>query len=508
MLRGDLAPHERVGKIAILCCDLCMNPPRLLAVILLLLASIVSAPAAERLNILLILSDDHSYPHVGCYGNPDIQTPNLDKFAAQGMRFDRAYVTSPQCVPSRASLMTGRSPVEIGMSRFSAPLPRDVKTFAEALRTAGWFTGVAGRTYHLDGARTSKEARDVFEQYKLSTFRDRLDYVNQAGDNAAGIVQFREFLDLAREKPFFLQLCSNDPHRPLNTHGSQKHDPAKLKLPAHYPDTQLVREDFAHYYDEIAHLDAFFGEVMAELVARGLADNTLVAFMGDNGASQLRGKGTLYEFGVHVPLLVRWPGKIKAGATTNELISGEDLAPTFLEAAGLPIAPEMTGKSFLKLLHGERFEGRKFVFSERGAHGSSLPGNSAGFDLARVVISKNRKLIYNAMGQLPYWPVDFAGERFWKELGQMNQAGKLDPKLSGVYFAPTRPLFEFYDLEKDPAELNNLAGNAAVAEEERELKAALTEWMILQRDFLPLPATPDPKNRARRQAAKNKRAAE
>ena len=100
--------------------------------------------ADPKLNVLLILSDDHSYPHVGCYGNKDILTPNLDKFAAEGMRFDRAYVTSPQCVPSRASIFTGRSPVAIAMSRFSAPLPRDVKTYPEALRAAGWFTGVAG----------------------------------------------------------------------------------------------------------------------------------------------------------------------------------------------------------------------------------------------------------------------------------------------------------------------------------------------------------------------------
>src|SRR5687767_2642448 len=213
------------------CCDLFMKSPWLFAALILFLS--VSAHAAERLNILLILSDDHSYPHVGCYGIPDLQTPNLDKFAAQGMRFDRAYVTSPQCVPSRASFMTGRAPVDIGMTRFSAPLPREIKTFPETLRAAGWFTGVAGRTYHLDGARTSPEAREVLDRYKLATFPDRLDYVKQNGANAGGLAQFREFLDLAKEKPFFLQLCSSDPHRPLNTQGPGKHDPAKVKLPAH-----------------------------------------------------------------------------------------------------------------------------------------------------------------------------------------------------------------------------------------------------------------------------------
>ena len=260
-----------------------------------------------------------------------------------------------------------------------------------------------------------------------------------------------------------------------------------------------MRADFARYYDEIAHFDVFFGEVMAELEKRGLAANTLVAFMGDNGCSQFRGKGTLFEFGIHVPLLVRWPGKVKPGSFTSELVSGEDLAPTFLEAAGLPVPPEMTGKSFVKLLRGGPFEGRQFVFAERGAHGSSLPGNSAGFDLGRVVVSRTHKLIYNALGQLPYWPVDFAGDAFWKELVQQHEAGKLDPKTEQLYFTPQRPMFELYDLEHDPDEFNNLAGKLEAVSYERELKAAMQEWMILQRDFLPLPVTPTTGPAARRQ---------
>ncbi|MSU64586.1 MAG: arylsulfatase [Opitutus sp.] len=454
---------------------------------------LVLSAAEPKPNVLLILSDDHSYPHVGCYGNQDIMTPNLDRFAAEGMRFDRAYVACPQCVPSRASIFTGRSPVAIAMSRFSAPLPREIKTYPEALRAAGWFTGVAGRTYHMDGAVTGMppETQNVFDQHKLITFPDRLDYVKVGSGSAAQFAQFREFLDLKPAgQPFFLQLCSNDPHRPLNTQGPVKHDPARIKLPVHYPDTQLVREDFARYYDELAHFDGLFGEVMMELKKRGLASNTIVVFMGDNGASQFRGKGTLYEYGIHVPLLVRWPGMVKPGSATAELISGEDLAPTFLEAVGLPVPPEMTGKSFVKLLRGEPFAGRQFIFSERGAHGTNLPGNSADFDLGRVVVSKTHKLIYNALGELPYWPVDFAGDAFWQELVRRHEAGKLEAKSDLLYFAAPRPMFELYDLEKDPDEFNNLAGHKEAASSERELKAALQEWMILQRDFMPLPVPP------------------
>src|SRR4051794_39069175 len=291
-----------------------------------------AAPAADRPNILLVLSDDHSVPHVGCYGNPDIKTPNLDRFAAGGLRFDRAYVTCPQCVPSRASIMTGRSPVAVQMTRFSAPLAAEYKVFPELLRAAGYYSGVAGRTYHLDGAanaRTTPEAKRVFDEHGLVTFPKRLDFVKTAAGGPNILAQYREFLDaVPKGKPFVLELCFNDPHRPLDRGAiPQPHDPKKLKLPVFFPDTELVRDDFARYYDEIARFDGYFGEVLAELERRGLAENTIVLFMGDNGAALLRGKGTLYDFGLHVPLLIRWPGHGPAGAVQPDLISGEDLAP-------------------------------------------------------------------------------------------------------------------------------------------------------------------------------------
>lgn len=459
-------------------------------------------------NILLILSDDHSAPHVGCYGNPDIKTPNLDKLASEGIRFDRAYVACPQCVPSRAAIMTGRSPVRIAMTRFSAPLPADVVTYPELLRANGYYTGVAGRSYHLDGAIRAPAGQAILTKHNLATFARRLDYVKMGGGNARGLEQFREFLDgVPKDKPFFLQLCSNDPHRPLDRNAiPQPHDPARIKLPAHYPDTPAVREDFARYYDEISRFDGFVGDVLAELDKRGLSRNTLVAFMGDNGSAQLRGKGTLYEFGIHVPLLARWPGVIQPKSASDALISGEDLAPTFLQAAGVTPPKEMTGRSFLPLLKGEPYDGRQYVFSERGAHGSGLPESSAAFDLGRCVVGKRHKLIYTATWQIPYTPVDFAGDAFWKELQQMHAEGKLSSELSRVYFSPTRPMLELYDLQNDPREFENLIGRPETREIERELKQALAEWMTLERDFLPLPlgVGAQPNRPAARRAARQR----
>ena len=441
-----------------------------------------------RPNVLFVMSDDHSAAHVGAYGNADIKTPNLDAFSKEGMLFKRAYVAAPQCVPSRAALMTGRSPVAVQMTRFSAPLSEEYKTWLELLRAQGYFTGVAGRTFHLDGSGNQPpETKAVFDQHNLRTFERRLNYAKQGNS----LAQYREFLDLAKGKPFALQLCFSDPHRVYDKNAiAVPHDPNKLKLPAHYPDTPGVRADFANYYDEIARFDGNFGEVLAELKARGLSDNTLVIFQGDNGAAQFRGKGTLYEYGLNVPLLVRWPGNVKAGSVSGELISGEDIAPTFLEACGLKPLKEMTGRSFVKLLRGETYEPRQYVFAERGAHGSGLPNGTSPFDLGRVVIGKRYKLIYNALWQLPYQPVDFAGQPFWKELEQMNKDGKLSPLHSRLLFAPTRPMFEMFDLEADPSEFTNLVDKPEHAALARELKGKLQEWMILERDYLPLPIPP------------------
>jgi hypothetical protein len=145
-------------------------------------------------------------------------------------------------------------------------------------------------------------------------------------------------------------------------------------------------------------------------------------------------------------------------------------------------------------LKGEKYTPREYVFAQRGAHGSGLPNNSAAFDLGRCVVSQKYKLIYNALWQIPYHPVDFAGDEMWRELVQMNKDGKLSPELSKMYFAERRPMFELYDLENDPNELKNLAGTPD-ATEEQKLKGVLQEWMILQRDFVPLPVPPPAKKK-------------
>ena len=447
--------------------------------------------SSDRPNILMILSDDHSVPYLGCYGNPDMHTPNLDQLAAEGVRFNHAYTTAPQCVLSRASIMTGRNVLDIQMLRFSAPLNKDIKIFPELMRDAGYFTGVCGRRYHLDGSgRKADETIATFEEFGMVTFPDRMDYVNMGYQEQVNI-QVKEFLDLVPEdKPFFLWANYDDPHRRF-TAPEFAPDPDKITIPSGMPDTELLREDLAQHIGEINRVDKYIGEVIADLKRRGLYENTLVIFMGDNGAALLRGKGTLYNCGLHVPLVARYPKLIKPGTVSDILVSGSDMAATLLDVADVAPDLKMTGKSFRPAMEGVEKENHKYLFAVRGPHGQPLPGNSADFDLSRTAFNKDFRFIYNPMFHLPFYPVDFARDTMWTDLKQRYAEGKLDKKFSDTYiFTEERPMFEFYDLRTDPDEMHDRYGNADYAEEQHELMAQLHRWMIIYQDVVPLPILP------------------
>jgi N-sulfoglucosamine sulfohydrolase len=477
------------------------------------LAVVATGHAAERPNILLLLSDDHSYPFLSTYGNPNVRTPVLDQLAAEGIRFHRFFTGAPQCVPSRACLMTGRSAVAARMTRFSAPLPRDEVTLPELLKEhAGYFTGICGRSFHLDGAsRNSPTLNRIYDENNLRTFADRVDFLNTCGD-AEVADQTAAFLDKKpADRPFFLWANFSDPHHPWNADPQLRPDPATLQLPAHWPDLPGLREQLADYFAEINRLDRTIGNVLDVLKQKGVYDNTLIVFAGDNGAALPHGKGSLYDPGSNVPFLIRWPGHVQPHGDSRALISGEDVAPTLLAAAGIEPGPKMSGHSFLPLLQNQPFTPRRYVFVERGSHGSNAPVRtditSSGYDLARAVRSDRWKFIYNCTPWVPYSPVDSAGGPGWKQMLAAADSKTLPTPLINTYFTTPRPVYELYDLDADPSELNNLAGRPETAAVEKELREALAEKMILDFDYLPLPALPDqqdnpPQNGGKKSAGK------
>ncbi len=490
-----------------------MHMKRLLTAALLALCS--HAVAADRPNILFLLSDDHSYPFLSCYGDTNVKTPALDQLAVEGMKFRRFFTAAPQCVPSRASFLTGRSPVAARITRFSSPLARDEITFPEVLREkAGYFVGVCGRSYHLDGSgqRGGTEVGELLEKHGLKTFQQRFDYVKTGSDTAAA-TQTAEFLDLKPEgKPFCLWVNFSDPHHIWNAPDEFRPAPASLKLPAHWPDLPGMREQLADYCAEVNRLDRAVKAILDLLAARGLSTNTVVVFAGDNGVALPHGKGSLYDPGSNVPFLVRWPGVVKPGGESRALLSGEDLAPTLLAAVGVPATAKMSGVSFLPLLKGQPHTPRQHIFIERGPHGSApvaVNMSNSGYDLGRAVRSDRYKFIYNCTPWIPYAPVDSAGGAAWTQMKTAQAEGNLAPGVSATYFTTPRPVYELYDLAADPSELHNLSGQPELATVERELRVALAEKMILDFDYLPLPAITEAgtgAGGARRAAAGNENA--
>jgi N-sulfoglucosamine sulfohydrolase len=416
------------------------------------------AQPTARPNLLFLVSDDHSDPDLGCYGNTAVTSPNLDALAGRGIRFTRAYVSSPQCSPSRSAIVTGRTPHATGTSRLHAPL-RGHPTVVQALRDAGYYTG-AYRKVHL-----GDEVEGQFD------FR---------GDNDEPFATF--FDRRPADRPFFLHVGFDDPHRPYEPGAfAPPHDPARVVVPSFLPDTPEVRRDLAMYYDEIARMDAEVGELLALLERHGLTENTLVVFAGDNGMPFPGAKGSLHEPGVRVPLIAAWPGQIAQAQVSDQLVSLVDLAPTWLDAAGLSaLAAPQEGRSLLPLARGESPPARAAVFSERNWHDN--------LDQARAAHGPRYKLIYNYLHQQPYRPtLDLEESPSWQSLLALRKSKRLSPHHRQRYFEKSRPVMELYDLERDPDEKNNLASSKEHAAVLQEMQELLTRWMRETNDHLPPP---------------------
>ncbi len=293
------------------------------------------ARAADRPNILFAIADDWSWPHAGAYGDPVVQTPTFDRIAREGVLFTHAYVSSPSCTPSRGAVLTGQWHwrLEAGANLWSI-FPDKFVTYPEILKEHGYFTGVCGKGW--GPGRTATPGRQLCGQ----RFRN-----------------FREFLKARPPgQPFCFWLGSSDPHRPYKP-GSGKAsgmDLSKIRLFPCFPDAPEVRSDVADYYFEVQRFDSLVGDALKALEEIGELDNTLIVMTSDNGMPFPRCKSNLYDTGTRMPLAIRWGARVPAGRRVDDFISFTDFAPTFLEAAGVPVPKDMTGRSFLSLLLSNR----------------------------------------------------------------------------------------------------------------------------------------------------------
>jgi arylsulfatase A-like enzyme len=444
-----------------------------------------AAPLSERPNFILMIADDMGRNDCGAYGQPRVKTPNIDALARSGMRFDRAFVTASSCSPSRSSIITGRYPHNTDAEELHWPLPAAQTTFVEALRSAGYWTAAAGK-WHLGGA--VKDRFDVVREadpsgYMLPTGRGP--GTVSKGDAASGCDQWVATLrDRPRDKPFFLWLGAVDPHRDYQPDTiPEPHRGADVVVPPYLPDVPAVRQDLARYYDEISRLDRFIGAVLGEVDRQGIADRTMVLFLSDNGRPFPRCKTTLYDSGISSPWIVRWPGRIKPGSQCSRLVSSLDIAPTLLSLAGLTPGPTIQGKDFSPVFSNPTTEIHALIFAERNWHDYAACG--------RAVRSERFKYIRNYDNDRPLTPpADAVRSPSYVAMRGLRDQGRLSPPQQACFVQP-RPREELYDVDADPHELHNLAGEPGSAPVLETMRRALADWQNETGDRIPTTLSPD-----------------
>jgi arylsulfatase A-like enzyme len=414
-----------------------------------------AASPRKRPNILWIMAEDAS-PHLGCFGETAIKTPNLDALAAQGVKFSKAFVTCPVCSPCRSAFSTGVYQTTLGAlhhrsqrktgkgggneAYFSSyQLPADIPMISDLFRAAGYYTCNCRRTIMKREGKTDYNFINPTPPY------DGFDW-RQCPDG----------------KPFFAQVqLSGGKDR------SKKIESDDFTLPPYYPDHPVLREDWSNYLASWLRQDRDMGKIMSDLKQAGVLDNTIVFFLSDHGISHIRGKQFLYDEGIQVPLIVRFPDGSRAGEVRKDLVLQIDLAATSLALAGIQIPEHLQGVD----LFAKKYKPRKFIVSARDRCDETI-------DIIRCVRTDRYKYIRNFMSYRPHMQESEYkdGKKIVKTMRQLHAEGKLN-ELQDRVFNPTRPPEELYDLRKDPFETVNLAEDKRYKKRVAKLRTTLYRWM-------------------------------
>ena len=405
-------------------------------------------------NIVLFLADDQSIDDVGCYGNNVIHTPNIDHLAKEGLRFNLAFTPTAMCSPSRSALYTGLYPHRNGCHPNHSRIKPGIKTLPYYLKSLGYRVGLAGKVH------VKPKNQFPFEYIGLKP------------------EQIEKFMTLESDKPFCLIVASHEPHGP---HKKGGYNPDQVLVPPNKVDTPQTRQQLANYYTDIDLLDEELGRVLGLLKKHSLEQNTLFVYTSDHGYD-IFAKWSCYDAGLHVPFIVRWPGKVKATTVTDAMISFVDVLPTFIAAGGEP-PQDIDGRSFLPVLLGQKNKHRDVVF---GAHtnrgiisGRAYPIRSARTHTHKYIRNFNPDGIFQCVSTHghDYKEIDNGMWGSWKEKAKTDAF-----TTRRVRTFQHRPAEELYDLTKDPYELNDLADNPEHQKLLASLREQLDTWMKQQGD--------------------------
>jgi uncharacterized sulfatase len=438
--------------------------------------ALATRAAEPRPNILLCIADDASWYHFGANGDKVCRTPNFDRVAREGVNFTRAFCSSPSCTPSRGALLTGQDfwRLEDGANLWSR-WPNKFPAYPDLLTKAGYHVGLKGKGWGPgDFKFGGREHNPAGPAYK----------------------DFAAFLkSVPSGKPFCFWFGSQDPHRPYERGAGVKsgHRTEEVKVPPFLPDTTAVRSDILDYYFEIERFDRDVGAMLKLLEDAGQLDNTLVVVTSDNGFPFPRGKATCYDAGTRMPLAVRWPARVKGGRTVDDFVSLTDLAPTFLEAAGLKPLPEMTGRTLLPLLtsgkSGQVDPARDKVFFGRERHANVRAGNLSypirAIRTAQFLYLRNFEPDRWPAGDPPlYGDVDehLSIDGSPSKQAVVEHGDKPDGPRLFTLAVGKRPGEELYDLSRDPWQMTNLAVDPAYAERKGKLRGELDRYLADTKD--------------------------
>ncbi|MEO9594218.1 sulfatase family protein [Rhodopirellula bahusiensis] len=426
-------------------------------------AAIATAKDTERQpDIVVYLADDLSASDLALYGGTNIETPAINQLAQEGMTFDRAFVASPSCAPSRAALLTGLMPARNGAEENHSYPHEDVLKLPVVLNELGYQTVAFGKVAHLRSA----------PDYQFDT-HDRAQDIPAVRKNVQAFLESR-----TDSRPLALFVGVSNPHVPWPSESTV--DPESMSLPVKLLDTPQTRVQRSRYLQEVKDLDAYLGE-LRQLVDEQLAEDHLFLFSSDHGAQFPFGKWTLYDEGIRIPLIVSREGTIEAGSRTGAMVSWVDILPTLIEVGGGEVPQEIDGKSFAGALQDPSKRHRERIFT---THSGDKMMNVY---LSRSIRTDKYKLIWNPHPEFAFTThIDLllratSGDYF----KEWTDAAKSDPHAAEVVANHQgRPEFELFDLTNDPNETKNLADDPKLANVRSRLQAELKDWMRTQGDEL------------------------
>ena len=431
-------------------------------------------PNVEPINIVLFVADDLGAKDIGPYGNLIVRTPNLDKFAGESLIFLDAFAASPTCSPSRASLLTGLYPFRNGAHANHHGIKKNIKTLPAYLQESGYSVGLAGK---LHVGPIKEYPFELIHNTNVPEPGHENDGVLWTDLNLEPVAKWLSEKSKSK-KPFMLIVNDHSPHVIWPEKAEYEDD--KIDIPFIHIDTKETRIARARYYTDISKMDRNVGKLLESLKKYDFKKNTVVIFTADQGPQWAFGKWNLYDYGIKVPLIVRWPGVIQKSSKTNALVSLVDLLPTIVEIAGGQVPNTIDGQSFFPVLKGEKDSYSESVFATHTGDGTinQAPMRMIRTNRYKYIVNLAPEVLFNTHinlakdhdGGYQYW-------NSWK-----NSSYRFEHAAAVMWRYHNRPKEELYDIQTDPEEWNNLASYPDFEKILEQFRILMQEWRQKQGD--------------------------